>query len=1101
MSVVQFNFPVLIEQQQSKYTVQPLLMNGLTVSRKRYGDALRGMQREVRKNYNEDRMERNEIEEFLWYCFDPKMHFEVLRLAFKTGMHYVDGKFALARYQVGQQKFVCLPKLDHLTLRVPDQLSGRQANIVWLEAFIGKYFRELRENEEGFDPSRYFSSSKDVVANVSGSLNIQHTAFPFEGSGASLFAFFSDQTPFRGAKELGKVGENWNLRYPDELEHAMHREAECDWLYHAVFESPGLCVALVGQDGVGKSTIVQQVLRHYREQHQKLSAGRQQQLWFVDPLRVISGMSIVGQWERRFEAILSHLRDRLPDTFKIQKSDILYIDNPVALFRVGKSSQTSLTLAHVLKPYLERQQVPTLLEMTAAQWQRLQEFDRGFADLFQVLRVPPLDAHQLDDIVTRLRANLELEYACVFSTASYLKLIQAEQQVRGERALPGSLVQLARNIANRYQGIYIEQEHIYATLESNFSLRRELIDRSCGLNVEKLTHEFALQLIGQPRAVEALVDTVVRLKSQLNVPRKPINSLLFIGPTGVGKTEAAKLLTRYLYNREECLVRIDMNEYIDSEAVHRLIGSLHSPHGVLTERVRYQKSCVLLLDEIEKAHPRVHDVLLQLLDDGRLTDALGQTTDFSQTIVIMTSNLGAQEAAKSLGFMGEAQDNSAVYHKSAEQFFRPEFFNRINQVVCFATLGQADMLHLADLHLGKLLQRDGFARRNTIFKVERDLLATLAEKGYDKQLGARALKRFLEKALTQSTAQRMAVITENSPIILTLQQRDSQLQAAITQLRYSEKCALPYLTQSDSPSMTLLEGFISELQRCKTRLHNGGSAVFEGSGTVSDAKWTLSDGIKDILEPLERYRWEWDERALTQDLQIRLPYQPKVKLMRGGWRGSRIDFSAVNAYHDIRDYLSGVYQQAENLYPKRKRDALSLTLDVAYIEHLTKSYVARGSDSGRLIVRSLLLNEGEQAVNYLIDLYQLLISEFGTVVKKFSVEDGVGLEFSSIGVHELFAFEQGIHLFFSTARRHIPVLLSYESASQEPTKAASAPPVEAETLSILRLYVLPEFGMKNDTITDLRTGLMCDSNIALADLRLLTSPVFMQCGSKAVREE
>ncbi len=235
------------------------------------------------------------------------------------------------------------------------------------------------------------------------------------------------------------------------------------------------------------------------------------------------------------------------------------------------------------------------------------------------------------------------------------------------------------------------------------------------------------ELIGQQEAIEALSDFVHLIKAKLCDPGKPLGSLFFIGPTGVGKTHAAKVLCEYIMGDEKQLMRFDMNEYVDEWALQRLIGDKDQPEGLLTGKVRYQPFGVLLFDEIEKAHPLIHDLLLQVLYDGRLTDSLGQTTDFTNTIIIMTSNLGAEKVASQLGFEIKGKDDSSIYRSAIEDFFRPEFVNRIDKIIAFQPLQKDQIRSIARLQIKELLQRDGFLRRNTILNISHEALGWVAQ--------------------------------------------------------------------------------------------------------------------------------------------------------------------------------------------------------------------------------------------------------------------------------------------------------------------------------------------------------------------------------------
>src|SRR5262249_7994327 len=233
----------------------------------------------------------------------------------------------------------------------------------------------------------------------------------------------------------------------------------------------------------------------------------------------------------------------------------------------------------------------------------------------------------------------------------------------------------------------------------------------------------------------------------------------------VGKTQCAKALATYLFGDAEKLVRFDMNEFIEAGSAARLVGTFFNPEGLLTAAVRRQPFAVVLLDEIEKAHPEVFDLLLQVLGEGRLTDALGRTVDFSNTIIILTSNLGVREAQASIGYHAGDGHNREVYALAAERFFRPEFFNRLDRIVPFDRLGREDVGRIARLLIGDLFQREGLRRRKSILRVEERALDRVVDQGFDPVLGARALKRAIERQLTQPISARLA---EGVPETLTV---------------------------------------------------------------------------------------------------------------------------------------------------------------------------------------------------------------------------------------------------------------------------------------------------------------------------------------------
>ncbi|HTK20458.1 MAG TPA: ATP-dependent Clp protease ATP-binding subunit, partial [Mucilaginibacter sp.] len=273
------------------------------------------------------------------------------------------------------------------------------------------------------------------------------------------------------------------------------------------------------------------------------------------------------------------------------------------------------------------------------------------------------------------------------------------------------------------------------------------------------------KIIGQEDAIKKLTRAIQRTRAGLKDPKKPIGSFIFLGPTGVGKTELAKELARFMFDTEDALIQIDMSEYMEKFAVSRLVGAPpgyvgYEEGGQLTEKVRRKPYAVVLLDEIEKAHPDVFNILLQVLDEGQLTDSLGRKVDFRNAIIIMTSNIGARQLkdfGQGVGFSTSAKTTQAEQHSrgvienALKRAFAPEFLNRIDDVIVFNSLGEEEIFKIIDIELAAL-----FGRVNSLgFKIELTLEAKkfIAEKGYDSQFGARPLKRAIQKYLEDPIAE------------------------------------------------------------------------------------------------------------------------------------------------------------------------------------------------------------------------------------------------------------------------------------------------------------------------------------------------------------
>ena len=303
-------------------------------------------------------------------------------------------------------------------------------------------------------------------------------------------------------------------------------------------------------------------------------------------------------------------------------------------------------------------------------------------------------------------------------------------------------------------------------------------------NVER---HFGERLIGQPDAVQTVVDLVTVIKAGLNDPQKPLGCFFFVGPTGVGKTEMAKNLAEYLFGSRDRILRFDMSEYAEPFTVGKLIGAAHGDdEGELTKRIRLQPFSVVLLDEFEKAHPSIFDVMLQVLGEGRLTDAAGRTADFRNAIILMTSNLGASpREQRKPGLRADETHRSrdAHFREQVENFFRPEFVNRIDRVVVFQALERDAMRQIAARELAQLLERDGITRRNLLVEIAEPVMDLLLETGFSPLYGARPLKREIERQIIVPLARHLVAHRITGSQLIQIGRDGQELQLSSTTLQ------------------------------------------------------------------------------------------------------------------------------------------------------------------------------------------------------------------------------------------------------------------------------------------------------------------------------
>ncbi len=1058
MPSVQLEFPVLVTPSKTGYHLRPLFLDSPDSDAKRFRDAVDLLKTEVRRQFRAFETERKTIDDLLWFCFNPKLKFEHKKLCFPLGHHTIFGDFLVVRFSLKSHQVLCLPQFNFFAI-LSSNLFEDGSFSEQLTAIVRDCLQEERKNNpDDFSPYNYYAGGGEFVTSISVNINTNIAKFPFEEQMDTWFASISGQTEnFSGAAELARVGSNLQDDYPSHLNRDSLRDVEVDRLSSLIFGAKMTAIVIVGATGCGRTTLLHECFYRYIETYNsKAKKAKKATIWHIDPNRVISGMSIVGMWQRRFESILDYIIKRKPPSSRPR----LFVDNLVAFFRVGKSSQNSMTLSDVLKPYLEERALTFIAEVTPEEWNVVMETDRRFADLCQVIRLNEPSLAETASIALKERGRLELLHECEIDNEAIERVFALTHSVLRGIARPGNVVAFLERLAAKYRCRKVGVEQVETAISEITQISSSVLDRNKILRREEVELRISAKLIGQVEAVNSLVDVIQTVKAGLQDPKKPISTLLFIGPTGVGKTQAAKVLTNYLFAKESQLIRLDMNEFVTDADVGRLIGSWGRPDGLLTMQVRNQPFSVVLLDEIEKAHPAIHDLLLQVLGEGRLTDSLGRTTDFTNTIIILTSNLGAEQASRSLGFVeGDVKNQASSYSAAVKDFFRPELLNRIDRMVVFNTLALQDAVAITRMQLDSLLQRDGFVRRTTIFNISEKALLEVAQRGFDAILGGRALKRAIERDLTALAAKQLVRISPTDPIILDIVWENKRLQPNITALvPVSQEKAIPKPLEMTLDNVKDLSDLIFDLRERLYDLRDKAGVELESANKKMRFLLTMQETVFDIKEQLDEILWGMEtarnpNEASFDNQKTNIKFTAKYKF------AENIKNADFYAYQDIRDYLEEIYILAPKLIKESESHWLSLLMKARFISFFGLGLEQNMLDKVSLTLHSRVHGSGDKALDYLLNSYEKALAYLGieTTRKLDTGREFRCLEMKGPRLRTLLSLEEGIHLFHPQNENVLPIQVSLSDLNN------------SQQLQIIRHYALDE---KAGVLNDLRTGLL-----------------------------
>jgi ATP-dependent Clp protease ATP-binding subunit ClpC len=576
---------------------------------------------------------------------------------------------------------------------------------------------------------------------------------------------------------------------------------------------------LIGEPGVGKSAIAEGLaLRIIQKKVSRVLFNKR--IVTLDIASLVAGTKYRGQFEERMKAVMNEL-EKSPDV-------ILFIDEIHTIVGAGGASG-SLDASNMFKPALARGEIQCIGATTLDEYRQYIEKDGALERRFQKVIVDPTTVEETIQILNNIKDKYEEHHSVTYTDEAIASCVKLTARYVTDRHLPDKAIDALDEVGSRVhlnninvpkEIIDIEKSIEDVKEDKNRVVRSQKYEEAAKLrdrekqlqeklevakkkweedtknhrvtvteaNVEevvammtgipvtrvaekesgrlaKMDAELEGKVIGQDEAIKKVVRAIKRNRAGLKDPNRPIGSFIFLGPTGVGKTQLAKELAKYLFDAEEALIRIDMSEYMEKFAVSRLIGAPpgyigYEEGGQLTEKVRRRPYCIVLLDEIEKAHPDVFNLMLQALDDGQMTDSLGRKIDFKNTIIIMTSNIGArqlQDFGTGVGFgttsraQQEEAERKGVIENALKKAFAPEFLNRVDDLIVFNALKKEHIFEIIDIELEKLFHRVmtlGYTIKLTEIAKE-----YIADKGYDEKFGARPLRRAIQKYLEDPIAE------------------------------------------------------------------------------------------------------------------------------------------------------------------------------------------------------------------------------------------------------------------------------------------------------------------------------------------------------------
>ena len=650
---------------------------------------------------------------------------------------------------------------------------------------------------------------------------------------------------------LPLVGQKLQFR----TQQTFGREQELDSLVRAMKGKFGKNILLVGPSGVGKTALVQELVRR------KKDLGIKQEIYETTASILIKEMTRDTGWQDNLAYLCQELS---------RNNHLLFVRNLLELFEVGQYSGSNVSMADYLRSYISRGEIGVISECTEEEFAQIEVRSPNYTSFFQIIRLQePKD--NIEEIIIKKIESLATTNKASISKDAIEETIRLNRRYTPYSGFPGKPIRFLESIILNNKSkkdrkkIHIDRSEVITYFCEDTGMPAFMVDPAIPMKPNEILGYFHNNIYGQDKAVKEVVNLMASVKTALTRQGKPIASMLFVGPTGVGKTEMAKVLANFMFGSRNKMIRFDMSEFSNPYAVTRLIGASYKEDGLLTSAIRREPFSVILFDEIEKASPNFYDLLLQILGEGRLTDSRGKVVNFCSTIIIMTSNIGAKKLQSNTISWSKDLDVELVidhFMSAVRKHFRPELFNRIDQIIPFEPLTKEVIKIIVHREVDIFKKREGIKYRKMDFFLTDEVYSFLGEVGYNPKYGARHLQRAIREHLIIPLANKLNAYDYDEQLIVNIVLEEN-------------KVALHIETDPLKLDLLMEELTRNEFADYSSSLRRGIGALQEGSFYVQLlSRLDMYESQKKKLK--EKF---WEDKRRSEDYSYCLTTKENVEAM------------------------------------------------------------------------------------------------------------------------------------------------------------------------------------------------------------------------------